>query len=179
MFELTRGEHDLDLFLVTSCTVVGGLGDHDMVMINSSICVQIVRPVKHKANLHKFMADAKLFSSEFINKFSVSSPAEEMWSLFKTTVIELQDQNVPSKTAATQHHQPWMTTRVKRMSRWKKRAFTRMKPSGKAIGRQTYRQVQKISASCCRETHDSHLNRLFDLSEDINKKRFWSFVTSK
>lgn len=150
-------------------------------IINSDICEQRVRPMKcrimlwKKANLPKLMTHSKLFSKEFINKFNVSSPVEEMWSLFKTTLIGLQDQHVPSKTASTQHHQHWVTTTVKIMSRKKKLAFKRMKTSGESIDQETYWHVQKVSASCCPGAHSSCLNCLLDPSEDINNKSFWSF----
>ena len=127
----TRGTTTLDLLFtnlpafIKSCTVLSGLGDHEIVRIKSSLHPIRKKPTKRTIQLWNrvdeidIRKDANDLCLKFLSRFSVKSDVNEMWNFIKTEFIKIMNTNVPTKETSSKSHQPWITTECKRLIRKK------------------------------------------------------------
>ena len=124
----TRGSNTLDLFLsnrpslINRCTALPGIGDHDIVFIDSGITPLRVRPRKRKvflwnnAKTQDMREECSAFQHAFLSKYSMESLIEDMWADIKSTLLQLQERFVPSKTSSSRFNQPWINVNVRRLT---------------------------------------------------------------
>ena len=131
----TRCDNILDLFitnrpaLVSRCCPLPGIGDHDIVLVDSSLFVPKKKPVSRKIHLWK-RADTvamrkacSTFQESFLTSFNSSSSVNDMWLSIKTNLSHLLDMYVPSKMTSTRYSQPWVNTDVKKVIKEKEKAI--------------------------------------------------------
>ncbi|XP_071492986.1 uncharacterized protein [Diadema antillarum] len=99
----TRRDSILDLFLtnrpslINKCTLLPGLGDHDIVSIDSDVSAKRCKPLKRKiylwekANLSDMKRDCRQFQRDFLSKYCEQSSVHEMWITFKTSLLNMLD----------------------------------------------------------------------------------------
>jgi hypothetical protein len=131
----TRHENTLDLFLtnrpslVNICEPLPGLGDHEIVYIDTDISAKLIKSFKRKiyiwkkANKDKFEDQASEMVKQFKEKFSLDRAINEMWDFFKSNILKILQESVPSKMSSSRFSQAWINRTVKQMTRWKKRSF--------------------------------------------------------
>ena len=117
----TRKDSTLDIFitnrptLTTRCTTLPGLGDHDIVFVESSASAKRSKPAKRrihlwkKANLESMKSSCKSFQQEFLQKFNSTSNVNTMWNDIKNHLLSTLDLFVPSKMTSSRFSQPWIT----------------------------------------------------------------------
>ena len=154
----TRGTNILDLFatnrpsLVNRCPPLPGLGDHDIVFIDSDITAKRTKPTQRKIYLWKKanikdLTAALDFQKEFVDKYSVTDSIQQVWTdIKKTNIIKMIDNHVPTKMSTKRFNQPWITTEVKRKARQKKRS------NNKA------RKTKDMSKKTCKKAYTEYIN---------------------
>lgn len=187
----TRNSNILDLFLtnrpslVSRCTCLPGIGDHDIVYIESDVTPRRNKPVRRKIFLWKrvknmdMREECAVFQEQFLDQYSPESKVQDMWRDIKDFLLQLMDKHVPSKMSTTRFNQPWITTAIKRMSRRKKRSFLKARDSGTAEDFSRYRRLKKECTSACKEAYNKYLTDIISPDATANPKRFWSFINSK
>eukprot|EP00057_Strongylocentrotus_purpuratus_P027291 XP_011681765.1 PREDICTED: uncharacterized protein LOC589552 [Strongylocentrotus purpuratus] len=154
----TRGDNVLDLFLtnrptlINKCSLLPGLGDHDIVGVDSDVTAKRSKPVKRKiylwkkANLLGMKQDCRQFQQEFVHKYTEQSSVHEMWNCFKISLLNMMDSHVPAKMTSTRFSQPWVTRSVKRSSRRKKRAFNHALATDRQEDFNRYREIKNFDS---------------------------------
>ena len=187
----TRKDRTLDLFLsnrpslVNRCESLPGLSDHDIVYVDSNIIAKRQKPIRRKiyiwkrADLDAMIAGAEEINMEFHEKFDPSSDIEEMWSFLSTSLIGLLDATVPSKMSSTRFHQAWITGEVKRITRRKKRAYTKAIRTKDPTDFLRYQELKKATRKACKEAYASYIKDIISPDITSNPKRFWGFIKGK
>jgi hypothetical protein len=144
-----------------------------------------IKPVRRtiylwrKANITDLKKTCEKFSQEFIQKYTTASPIEDMWNNIKYCLTEMQGKFVPSKTSSVRHHQPWISSEVKKVSRRKKRSFKKYKRTGKFRDLVRYNELKLTSRKTCRAAFNNYLNNMIEQTEDSNHKRFWAIIKGR
>ena len=187
--EPTRGKSFLDLFftsnpnLINNSSVIAGLGDHEAVLIKTKINIPPKKPIKHKIQLWKRVNEQKLkedceeVKNQFLEKFTIKDNVDDIWKYIKAKLLHLMKENVPTKTASTKRHQPWINTETKRLIRKKQRWFTKAKKCNSNKVWRKYRETKKECQRACRKAHNNYLNDI--LTEDVSNKKLWRYIKSK
>jgi hypothetical protein len=122
----TRHENTLDLFLmnrpslVNRCEPLPGLGDHEIVYIDTDISAKLNKPVKRKiyiwkkANKDKLEDKASEMVKQFKEKFSLDRAINQMWDFIKSSILKILHESVPSKMSSSRFSQPWINRTVKK-----------------------------------------------------------------
>ena len=84
--------------------------------------------------------------------------------------------HVPTKKSSTQHHQPWINGKLKRLSRRKRRAWKRAKRSKKSKDWDRYREVKKQTRRQNRQAYQQYVSSF--IQED-SSKNLWRYVKSR
>ena len=186
----TRMENILDLFftnrpsLVNQVQIKPGISDHEMVCIDSAIRPAKVKPVQRKVylwrkgDIDQLKASVMLFADEFCEKFNINSPIEAMWASLKSNLLQIQEKCIPSKLTSTKFHQPWINSRIKRISRRKRKWYNIQKRTKCYKAKQIYEDLKKESRRACQSAHNDYLNNMFAEDQNGNKK-FWSYIKSR
>ena len=106
--------------------VIGGISDHDIVVIEADVKPKLMRPAKRKiflyrkANYEQISNDIigldKNLSPDFVNEHSV----DEIWTDFKDILLASIDKHIPSKMSSSRFNLPWVNHSIKREIRKKK-----------------------------------------------------------
>ena len=89
------------------------------------------------------------------------------------------ERNVPSKVLKGYVHLPWITDKIQRMIKTRRKRHTRAKKSGNRIHWDSYRTIQKAIKKEIKRAHDEYLQNLFDDNQEGGgTKRLWSYVKS-
>ena len=95
----TRGDNTLDLFstnrpsLVCWCSPLAGLGDHDLVYVESSVTPRRSKPVArkiflwNKAHVEDMKRECIDFQQAFTVKYTTNSSVQEMWCDIKSSSL--------------------------------------------------------------------------------------------
>ena len=182
----TRGTSILDLFFtnnpdfVKDCSLIAGLGDHEIVLVKTSLQPFRKKPVKRTIHLWTKVDEANIkketkdLRKRFLEEFSPTDDPNRMWNFYKKEVIKIIEKNVPSKTTSTKAHQPWITTETKRLIRKKNRWHKKVKLSGSGKDAKMYRKIKSETQRVCRRAHDKYVNDMF--SADSSNKKMWSYI---
>ncbi len=121
--EPTRGENCLDLYstsnpsLVKKCSVVLGLSDHEMFIMDSDIKPIYTKKPPRKTYRHD-QADwdpIRTETEEFVIKFLESCPnrsVEENWQEFKDHIQTVMDKHIPCKLSTKNFKLPWFNKKT-------------------------------------------------------------------
>ena len=101
---------------------------------------------------------------QFCSRFSSVSPVEVMWKYLKEHLIQIQDDCIPSKLTSSKFNQPWINTRIKRISRRKRKWYRRYRQTRSHTAKQVYDSLKKESRQACKTALNDYLNNIF--SED-------------
>ena len=187
----TRGTNILDLLapntpsLVNRCQTLPGLGDHDIVFIDSDITARRRKPTQRKiylwkkANLKELRTAALYFQKEFVDKYSDTDSIQQMWTDIKTNIIKMIDIHVPTKMSTKRFNQPWITTEVKRKARQRKRSYNKARKTNNPKDHAKYRKIKDMSKKTCKKAYTEYINSIIGSDENNNSKRFWGFIKSK
>ena len=184
----TRLDNTLDIFatnrptLVTRCKPFPGIGDHDIVLVDSQTIAPRLKPVKRlihlwkRADVNALNQDVASFTSNFLSTYSTATPVELLWEEFSKSCQAAISKHVPSKLSSSRFDQPWITASVKRLSRQKQRAFNKAKRSKQPRDWRRYRTLKRQTNNQCKAAHKDYLNTIVG---EGNNKRFWSYIKSK
>ena len=130
-----------------------------------------------KINEEKLRKECNVFKILFLKKYNIKSNIEELWNFIKTNLIKIMEDNVPTKTASTKRHQPWITTTTKRLLRKKQRWLTKARKSN---SKNVWNIYKKIKGECQKVCRKAHANYLLDMVEnDVNNKKLFRYIKNK
>ena len=186
----SRGTAFLDLFfsnapdLITNQQRLPGLGDHDFFSIEGNLNPTRKKPPKRRVHLWKkadcnsMARDALEFQKLFLTAYSANSDVNTMWNSIKENLNYLLDKHVPSKMTSSRFHQPWITTRTKRLLKRKHRLFknSRECQSKRLINK--YKEIKQLCQKECRRAHFDYVNSIFS-EGNLQNKKLWSYIKSK
>ena len=182
----TRGTSILDLFFtnnpdfVKKCSPIGGLGDHEIVRVQTSLQPFRKKPAKRTIQLWNRVDEANLQKEthelriSFLRDFPVTANPITMWNYLTKAIKKIIENNVPSKSTSTKAHQPWITTETKRLIRKKNRWHKKVKRSGSGRDAKIYRKIKSEAQRVCRRVHDQYVNDMF--SADTTNKKMWTYI---
>ena len=84
--------------------------------------------------------------------------------------------HVPTKLGSKKFHQPWINTKLKRLSRQKHRAWTKAKKSNLPQHWEKYNWLKKEVRRANRIAYQAHVKTLV---EEESGKNLWKFIKSK
>ena len=187
----TRLNNTLDIFatnrpsLVTKCSRLPGLGDHDAVLVETSITPKPRRPVRRLIYLWS-RADLPALATElgeYVARLETTAQSEEpptvqtLWQDFKDVSTAAITRHVPSKLTSARFSQSWANRDVKRSCRRKKRAHEKARRTNDPDDWQRYYQLQKEARQTCRNAYNDYIKDM--ISEDTTNKKLYSFIKSK
>ena len=105
---------------------------------------------------------------------------EEDWNLFKDTLQQSIDKNIPSKLVSGKDKLPWMTPHLRRLIRRKNKLHARLQKTGSGRLRALciWRTARKGLSAALRIARNEYVNNAV---RDIksNPKPFWKFIRSQ
>ncbi|CAC5405349.1 unnamed protein product [Mytilus coruscus] len=187
----TRGSATLDIFLtnrpslVNRCEPIPGIGDHDIVFIDSNTIAMHPKPTQRKiyiwkrADIEKMKSEALELSKIFHGLYNAQSSISEMWEFIKSGLKNIQDKNVPSKMSSTRFHQPWINGTIKRIKRRKKKAFKKARTTKSTKDLKRYKTIKKSSQKECKKAYSTYIRDIISPEQKSSPKKFWSFIKNK
>ena len=188
----------LDLFFTTNpslvkvVSVLPGISDHDMVMVDLEINPITSRPTPRKihkfksADWHEIKAETAKFSESFLAACSKNS-VEVNWSIFKKHMLLMTSKFVPSKTLSSRSNLPWFTARLRSLTRKKQKLYNQAMKSSRSHTDNyntpewhRYKEFKKLTENAIKHSHWEYVNNTLTNSlEDGNSKPFWRYIKSK
>ena len=108
---------------------------------------------------------------------SSSTNIENLWTCFKTNLLETVDKNVPSKMSRPKNSSPWINRNISKQLKKKNRLYRKAKSSGKW---EKYRHFSKEGKKNIRKAEWNHVNNVIkDSLEENNTKPLFSYCKSK
>ena len=135
----TRKNNILDLFLtnnpglIEEALKIPGLGYHESALITSKINPnrKKIKPRRiflwNHANTNNIKEKVSQYQNSFTMSFNLNSDIEEMWGSIKENLLNIMEENVPTKITSTQFQQSWFNRKTKQLVRKKKRWFKIMR----------------------------------------------------
>ncbi|CAG2209252.1 unnamed protein product [Mytilus edulis] len=188
----TRLQNTLDLILTSHpsfmirCKPLPPIGlksDHDIVLYDTNIQPNRVKPTRRKiflwkkANMKAIKISLKNFGEQFCQ--SKDQTVEAMWKAIKTILEHLIEKHVPTKQTTNRHTHPWINTQTRRAMRRKQRAHSKAKRTNNPSDWEKYK---RLKANTQKETRKAHRKYIQDVvSNDFreNPKRFYTYVKRK
>ena len=185
----TRQDNTLDLVftsnpsLVKSATVVPGISDHDIVVVDSDTKPHYNRqkPRKSllfgKANWDTLRDSCKAMRSTVKQMYDHGTNIENLWTHFKSTLLQEIETHIPSRVSKRRNSPPWLNHTLRKMIRRKTRLHRQAKKTGKW---ENYRHIQRECNRAFRRAEWSYVNNTIQEGlANNNSKPFWSYIKSK
>ncbi len=185
----TRGNNILDVFmtshpsLISKCKTMPGIGDHDVIIIDSKTSAHRQKPPRrtihlwNKANLPALHEEASSFASTFLTR--QFSNINEMWDDFQDNVSSIQARNVPNKQSRNNYTNPWMNTDLRRLIRRRDRAYHKAKSTKSKRDFDRFHSLKSEARRKIRKANNKYVSEVISPDSTQNPKRFWSFVKGK
>ena len=85
----------------------------------------------------------------------------------------------PSKTSSTRFTHPWISTKTRRLSRRKARAYRKAKNTNNMKDWCNYKSLKTETQREMRRAHQAYIHDTVNQDLTANSKRFYSYVKSK
>ena len=192
--EPTFHKNTLDLFFTNNPTrvyntkVIPGisLDGHHAVYIELDITPirnkQIPRKIKQyaRADWTSFKSFMSETCKDLLQKHSINSPVEVLWTEFKGKLEEGLAKFVPEKTAKTRDGLPWVNKTIKKLLRKQKKLFLKQKGCCKETrASKNYRTHKAYVQREIRRAYWTYVSNIITDEEDTNNKKFWRHVKHK
>ena len=163
----TRGSKTLDMFLTSShglidrCKLLPGVGDHDVILIDTLIKARRVKPTRKtiylwdKANMEELKSGVTCYVTEFNSPTFTST--NSMGTSFRDNLRGLLDKHVPHKLTRSRFTNPWMDTTTRRLAGRKNRAFKKAKTTGSARDHRLYLKLKTTYQKSTRQADDKYM----------------------
>jgi hypothetical protein len=186
----TRLDNTLDLFLtnrpslVSKCSPLPGVSDHEMVLSISDVRAKRQKPVRRKillwkkADMSQIKSRLQEFATSFLASNTADTPVNTMWSQITSSLHQILNDCVPSKMTTTRFNQPWINRHLKRLSRKKKRAYKKARRTRRECDWSRYKLLKKTMQRECRSTYHNYINNMIYEDTDVILKEFLSFIMS-
>ena len=162
---------------------IPGLSDHDAVVTDSCTRPYKIRQKPRKrykygrADWESLKKDASEISQKVEKLAKEGKDIENQWTFFKEELMAAVDRHIPSNFSSPRSRPPWMSNKLKKLMKRKKRLYRQAKKNNNWTN---YRRIQKEVKRKCRQAEWKYLRTAIEegLSQN-NKKPFWSYVKSR
>ncbi|XP_077997350.1 uncharacterized protein LOC144450581 [Glandiceps talaboti] len=190
--EPTRDNNILDLAftsntsLVNSVQVKAGISDHDIVIIHDHLRPIKFKPKPRKIYLYK-KGNMNLISDDLISlndKLTTEvindSNIDDLWGMFKSTLLDSMDRNIPSKMSSPRFSLPWVNHKIRRQIRMKQKIYNKARASGNYHDNDSFKKFRRQIDRNIRKEYRRHVKEdICGSLESNNTKSFWKFIKSK
>lgn len=185
----TRRFNTLDIFvtnrpsLIESCESVGGISDHEVIITKSSILAQLCPSVGRriylwsKADFIHIRQFIESLCEDFVATYPSTTPVNILWNKFFDICIQCLNL-IPTKWSTTKQKQPWITRKIKQLTRKKQRAYKRARLTNNLNDWSSYQELKRLSQRECRTAFNRYVNSFIDDNGNVTKK-LWSFIKNK
>ena len=185
----TRQDSILDLVLtshpslVNRCKPLPGISDHDIVLIDANVRATRTRTPKRTiylwktANTQELQDEVRTSMEDFSsNEFPT---IDDMWTSFKSILLNAMEKSVPSKLSRSKPTHPWITKEVRRFINKKNKAGNKARKTKSQRDKDRYRKLKSLTQRTTREAYNDYVTNIISPEQTNNPKRFWSFIKSK
>ncbi|KAI8494422.1 hypothetical protein Bbelb_276480 [Branchiostoma belcheri] len=185
--EPTRNGNLLDLVLVNNpniigkTTVVPGIRDHDMVLVDVNLALKQNRKPKRKvcmrtkADEPAIKKDLTDYATNFHKRTQDMSVTQE-WSDFKDKMKDTMNKHIPSKITSSRYNLPWFNRNLRRHCRKKQRLYNKAKKTGQEEDWNKYKRVKKGVQKIIRQAHSKYVADILGEAIVDKPKTFWSYI---
>ena len=187
--EPTRLTNTLDLIftsnptLVKSSKSVPGISDHNIVVSDFDIKPHKSKEQQrkvykfNKANWDRINDNIEILSKDINDHYINGTCVEDLWEKFKSSLLTIVNEHVPSKTAKKHSKLPWINKNIHKLLKRKKKLYDQAKKSRNWA---SYSKFQKYCKKEIRRAEWSYLNqKILNSLQENNAKPFWNYVKSK
>ena len=176
--------------MITSVTVEPGMSDHNVVVAEINLKAKVNKKSPRKVFLYKIgnmdnvRTDIKNKLPKFLEDHKEST-VETSWSAFKSTMVSVMEDHIPSKTISGRWDIPWMNRDIKEQIRSKQRLYKKAKNTRLQSDWCRFKTKQQEVRDLLDQSHKEYLDSLltFDNSKERERvsvmKKFWNYVNSK
>ena len=119
------------------------------------------------------------FRDQYMENKHSSNSIESDWNSFKNAISETMDRNIPKKTVKSKADTPWMTNKIKRMIRKKKRLYKKAKKCSNKSDSKTFHDYRKSVRNLLHTEYYKYINNLLEPENDSSSKSFWKYIKSR
>ena len=187
----TRHKNILDLYctnkpsLVKHNTVIPGISDHEIVVIDAALRPQFNKKVPRKVYVYakakwdSIKQDMRNFTEQLSTNLT-NNDVNTNWSLLKQHLRSSMDRHIPSKTTSHKQHLPWITPAIRKMCRKKQRSYNLAKHTHKAKHWERFSALKRDTRNALHSAHWYYMNSIFEESlERKDSSIFWRYVKSQ
>ncbi|KAI8494439.1 hypothetical protein Bbelb_276650 [Branchiostoma belcheri] len=185
--EPTRNGNLLDLVLVNNpniiekTTVVPGISDHDMVLVDVNLALKQNRKPKRKVYIRTkadepaIKKDLTDYAANF-HKRTQDMSVTQKWSDFKDKMKDTMNKHIPSKITSSRYNLPWFNRNLRRHCRKKQRLYNKAKRTGQEEDWNKYKTVKKGVQKSIRQAHSKYVADILGEAIVDKPKTFWSYI---
>ncbi|KAI8486310.1 hypothetical protein Bbelb_360260 [Branchiostoma belcheri] len=185
--EPTRNGNLLDLVLVNNpniiekTTVVPGISDHDMVLVDVNLALKQNRKPKRKVYIRTkadepaIKKDLTDYATNF-HKRTQDMSVTQKWSDFKDKMKDTMNKHIPSKITSSRYNLPWFNRNLRRHCRKKQRLYNKAKKTGQEEDWNKYKRVKKGVQKSIRQAHSKYVADILGEAIVDKPKTFWSYI---
>ncbi|KAI8483732.1 hypothetical protein Bbelb_385240 [Branchiostoma belcheri] len=185
--EPTRNGNLLDLVLVNNpniiekTTVVPGISDHDMVLVDVNLALKQNRKPKRKVYIRTkadepaIKKDLTDYATNF-HKRTQDMSVTQKWSEFKDKMKDTMNKHIPSKITSSRYNLPWFNRNLRRHCRKKQRLYNKAKKTGQEEDWNKYKRVKKGVQKSIRQAHSKYVADILGEAIVDKPKTFWSYI---
>jgi len=129
-----------------------------------------------QADTTQIRQDTVKFSTEFCLN-STERCVDDMWEEISSHLNSMVENHVPTKQASLKFHQPWVDSKLKKLSRRKHRAWKRAKKSKKPAHLAYFKKLKKQTQKANRNAYYSYVSDM--VSDVTDRNKLWRLIKSK
>ena len=152
---------------------------------NKILCTR-QKPIKRTIYLWKnvdivnMKIDTNTLSSNILkHKHDLQKNIENIWNQLKQGIDNIINKNLPSKQSSATFTNPWANTTIKKLSRRKKKAYSKARRSNSEQDWAKYKRLKSLSPKTTRQAHNKYLYDIISPKLKDNNKQFYSYIKSK
>ncbi|KAI8506615.1 hypothetical protein Bbelb_160420 [Branchiostoma belcheri] len=185
--EPTRNGNLLDLVLVNNpninekTTVVPGISDHDMVLVDVNLALKQNRKPKRKVYI-RTKADEPAIKKDLMDyatnfhKRTQDMSVTQKWSDTEDKMKDTMNKHIPSKITSSRYNLPWFNRNLRRHCRKKQRLHNKAKKTGQEEDWNKYKRVKKGVQKSIRQAHSKYVADILGEAIVDKPKTFWSYI---
>ena len=196
--EPTRGQNTLDLMItnnpgiITCNTVVPGLSDHDIPLIeldvNPALRKQKKRqvPQYRKANWKGLEGHMKQVRQTMdYQARNGNCTTEDLWSTFRAGLEKGVKQHIPHCQTKDKNGLPWLSNNTKKMMKRRNRLHKKLKQNSTTERQKRYSEIKRDIQRSTRREYWGYMEGIFTSNDEGPKqqhsgmKKFWAFIKRK
>ena len=168
----------------TVCPPIG-LGDHDILSVTTSIKPTVNKKPSRtvynyrKADWVQIREDMASFRDQYLQSNPSSNSVEENWNEFKNALFKSMDNHIPKKTIKGKVDVPWMTNKVKRLIKKKKRLYKKARKLKDSNSTKAFHDFRKEVRNMLHTEYYRHINNLLEPESDKTSQSFWKYIKSR